>query len=140
MPTLLLSGYSSLGHSLPRFDLKTFRQPSRLPALVSTTFQVFKENNHLPALRITPQPYTDVFWMPAPMLGLISSGRQRLMLRMEHAPDTGHSKLILCLGGPAPPRRPAGRPRLIIDNPGPAARPRAHAEIIGVIARTTRAF
>ena len=53
---------------------------------------------------------------------------------------SGHSKLILCLGGPAPPRRPAGRPRLIIDNPGPAARPRAHAEIIGVIARTTRAF
>ena len=88
MPTLLLSGYSSLGHSLPKFDFKTFRQPSRLPALVSTTFQVFKENNHLPALRITPQPYTDVFWMPAPMLGLISSGRQRLMLRMEHAPDT----------------------------------------------------
>ena len=28
---------------------------------------------------------------------------------------------------------------IIIDNPGPAARPRAHAEIIGVIARTTRA-
>ena len=45
----------------------------------------------------------------------------------------GHSKLILCLGGPAPPRQPAGRPRLIIDNPGPATRPRAHAEIIGII-------
>ena len=41
--------------------------------------------------------------------------------------------MIVCLGGPAPPRRPAGRPRLIIDNPGPAARPRARAEIIGVL-------
>ena len=48
----------------------------------------------------------------------------------SHGHGHGRSKLILCLGGPAPPRRQAGRPRLIIDNPGPAARPRAHAEII----------
>ena len=50
----------------------------------------------------------------------------------SHGHGHGRSKLILCLGGPAPPRQPAGRPRLIIDNPGPAARPRAHTEIIGV--------
>ena len=48
--------------------------------------------------------------------------------------------MILCLGGPAPPRRPAGRPRLIIDNPGPAARPRARAEIIGVVGGTYALF
>ena len=46
--------------------------------------------------------------------------------------------LMLRWSRPAPP---AGRPpRLIIDNPGPAARPRARAEIIGVVGGTYALF